>query len=240
MTAREILKAITEKISGEIKVLSTQDQTSDEITFVVDSFKWLRVGKILTSPTGETYRAETISTEQNGDKLIKARLREGTFPPDFTTLTVPEPVFFGGTIREINAETSEIKRSSEKTPMIYLEPTRNRRKNDKLNRIRYESPVRIFFLDEANFKEWISDDYFTELVDPLEPLLDAFVSELKYQSQLIDFDEYTSDPVTKFARFDSSGNLRKYFTDDLGGWSLSFDLRVINSENCPDPYRLRE
>ena len=240
MTAREILKEICQKISGEISVLSSTDQTADSITFEVNSFKWLRTGKILTSPTGETYRAEQLITGTDGKKMIKAKLREGVFPLDFTSLTVPEPVFFGGTIREINAETSEIKRNSDKTPMIYLEPTRNRRRNDKLNRIRFESPVRLFILDEANFKEWISDDYFTELIDPLEPLLNELIKEIKKQSQLIDFDEYLSDPVTKFASFDASGNLRKYFTDDLGGWSLSFDLRVINSENCPDPYRLRE
>jgi hypothetical protein len=96
----------------------------------------------------------------------------------------------------------------------------------------------LFFLDEANYNDWISSDYYPNVIDPMRSLANEMIKVLKNQTQIIDFENYLASPVTKFANFDRNGNIKKLFNDDLSGFELDFDLEVINSEDCRNPFKL--
>lgn len=238
MLPNEILSQLIAKIDNVVAVVRVvlEDTTNNQFQFAVNSFKWLRKGKIFTSGQSE-FLVTGLEINQNGEFVVSAVLYSGTYATP-TSLTIPAPAFFYGSTIMINGEISEIRNSRDKTPMIFLPEYRNVRYGKKTDRVLYSAPVRLFFLDEANYNDWISTDYFPKVIDPMVALANELKKVLIKQSQLVDFEEYNGSPVTKFANFDRNGNIKNLFNDDLSGFEYAFDMSVINSENCLEPFRI--
>lgn len=238
MLPNQIIEELVSRIDSEVRVVSILSEDIPEGVFIFElsEFKWLRVGKILTSGN-QSYLVKVKSVSNEGQKIIEVKLLEGTYSAP-QVLVLPDPVFFHGTVRMINNEVSQIRQSRKKTPLVYLADYRNINTNEPTNRIKYEAPLRLFFLDEANYNDWTSDDYYPEVIEPMEALAKAFKKVAKKNEQIVDTTEgFGETPVIKFANTDRNGHISKLFTDDLSGYGLDFDLKVINSENCLNPFK---
>lgn len=235
MSPKDLIKGIIELIDVSVPVLSTTDNGGGSYTFVLGELKWLRIGKLLTGGTDETFKVKAIVFEESTGYTVETVLVSGTPTTNYTVLNVPVPYYWHGSVRMINSEISKIKRSVNKTPLFYLRTLSPiSYNNDRTSRFLYNTDIDLFILDEANYKDWISDDYYTEVIEPLESLMNAFIDQVKKQNQIIEETPYSTTPVIKFASSDSNGNLRKYFTDDLSGWRIQMDLQVKNCLDCCD------
>ena len=233
MTPRDLIQKLIDSIDKTLLVASASDNGDSTFSFVFAEVKWLRVFKVFTAQNGATFRVVEIVFDSATGYTVKAKLLTGSFDAATVSVLIPAPFYWHGSVRMINGEVSKIKRSIDKTPMFYLRSLDEiDYNNDKTSRFLYSVPIELFVLDEANYKDWISDDYESEIIKPLETLVDAFVHQLKKQDQIFDAQPYQKRPIIKFAKEDDNGNVSKYFTDDLSGWRFRTLLQVINPLNC--------
>ena len=233
MSTKELIKALINSIDTTVKVLSAVDNGDQTYSFTLDGILWLRVGKVLSYGNGDAYKVISITGDSEAGFVVVCRLISGTFSPSYTSLNVPTPYYFHGSVRMINSEVSKIRKSSDKVPMFYLRTLDEATyPNEKTDRFLYNAPIELFVLDEANYKDWISNDYESEIISPLRSLLDAFIDALVKNEQAIEREPYQVRPIIKFAREDDNGNVSKYFTDDLSGWRFRTNLNVKKPLDC--------
>ena len=77
------------------------------------------------------------------------------------TYTLPNPFYFHGTAMATNAHIAYLDDAS-KVPMIYLHETLREIEQSTESAILRESELRLFFLDNANFQDWTTDDHYSK------------------------------------------------------------------------------
>ena len=241
MTPDQILKRLFEGIDRTIKILKTEshDPTTGTYIWQVDNYKWTRANKVIQDDSGNDYLVQVVSINSEGKHFIEAT-KISVSGNDPVMLLAEDPKYWEGYIRMVQPEVEMVRDSSEKTPMMYVGSIGSASFQPKISRIKWESPIVIYFLDQANFDDWTSGEYFEKVTASMYSLMQEFIKSVKKQKHLIDFDnDMTYKQIKKFASVDSSGHLKKYFNDDLSGVELNLDLKLINSTNCKDPYAFK-
>lgn len=214
-------------ISINVRYIVSVNLGDESIVLRVEDIKYARVGK-KAYEDGNTYTITEVD-----DKNVTLKLLSGTFNDSIQTFDLEEPLFMYGSVIMVNGEISRIRNTHKKTPLIYLAEYPNVNYNDAvLDRIEYEVNTRLFFLDEANFDDWTTDEYTPLVVRPMKALKDLFVDVVNRNSQTVQykFDRGSERQVNKFANFDRNGNIKKLFNDDLSGLEFDFPLKVV--KNC--------
>lgn len=143
------------------------------------------------------------------------------------SVSVPAPFYFHGTPIATSQRLVRLE-DIEKVPMIYLyEQLRERRRGQN-------SPIRsanitLYFLDNANFEEWLTPDYYANRLVGLNKLVDKFISELDKD---ITFDTLETDfDIRNLQHFGTFRTLKGYekeiFADKFTGVEVSFELKKI-------------
>lgn len=141
--------------------------------------------------------------------------------------TVPNPFYFHGTpiLTNVNHITGAM--DKDKVPMIYLYEILREKDLNIDSRIVRESDLRLFFLDNANFSEWTTDDHYSKRLLGLNNLVDEFISSARnYQCCFYLYEtEFTRINHVNWGVFKTnSGHEKRIFDDDLTGVELSFTL----------------
>lgn len=165
---------------------------------------------------------------------IKPKLGSAPLPTTLT-LTIYDPYYFSGTVIQTNLELEQIKDSSLKTPMIYLlevlEDSFNNR--DELNE--RESDLRLFFLTQANFEAWKTQDTYTNAIEPMRSLAYSFIDTLNKSKIIGTFAEYRLTNHTKFGVYTTDkGYTERIWNDDLAGVEMRITLPVLRDVSCND------
>lgn len=143
---------------------------------------------------------------------------------------VPNPFYFHGTPILTNAHINGAK-DKDKYPMVYLYEIL-REKDKRINsRIARESDLRLFFLDNANFGEWDTDDHYSKRLLGLNNLVDEFIESARAYGccfYLYETDFTRINHVNWGVWRDNAGHEKKLFDDELTGVELSFTLPLKN------------
>lgn len=150
------------------------------------------------------------------------------------TFNLYAPFFFHGTPRQTNVELTQVMDASSKTPMVYLlEEVTETFFNAEDIRER-ESVLRLFFLTQADFERWLTEDFHTNAVEPMRRLLDGFIEALG-NDKTIDTEEIDYS-VTNRQRFGvfitNSGYEKALFSDKLSGCELNITIPVRKKNIC--------
>lgn len=144
------------------------------------------------------------------------------------------PFYSHGTILAKNQEMNAEKLSENKLPMIYLhEITREEFHEDELSSIDRESDCDLYFICDANAKDWLTLDHDNYAVKPMRNLCAAFVHILKHYSgiQLI-----TKTNVLDHANWGvytaDKGHVKQIFSDYLSGCQLKITIPFLKSLIC--------
>jgi len=233
MSVNDLIKTLVNSINTTLNVVESVDNGDNTFSFVFAEVLWLRVGKTLTTENEASYKVISITGNKEQGFTVLCKLIKGSYDANALKVNIPKPFYFYGSIRMINGEVAKIRRSIDKVPMFYLRTLEEATfPNDKTERFLYNVPVELFILDEANFKDWISEDYESEIIEPLRSLLNAFIEKVEINEQAIEPEPYQIRPIIKFAREDDNGNVSKLFTDDLSGWRFRMSLNVKKPLNC--------
>ena len=201
-------------LSGEV---SSSSDDGTNTTIQVDKTFHLRKG-MYVSVDGNSYKV--------GSVVFNVSITFVGVISEPSVYVVPNPFYFHGTPIMTNNHISGAKDSS-KVPMVYLYEILKEKDFPVTNRTRRESDLRLFFLDNANFSEWETDDHYSKRLYGLNSLVDEFIDQARKYVCCFYLEE------TAFTRInhvnwgvwkDKSGHEKRIFDDDLTGVELNFLL----------------
>lgn len=146
---------------------------------------------------------------------------------DPVAFAVPPPFFFHGTPSSINNQING-EEEDNKIPMIYLYEILREKDFNINSNIKRDADLRLFFLDNANFSDWTTDDHYSKRVEGLNSLVDEFIEQIGVFKKFYLFEtDFTRINHIKWGLFkDNKGYEKRIFDDDLTGVELSFTLRI--------------
>jgi len=140
-----------------------------------------------------------------------------------------KPFYFHGTPIATNNQLSTINLHSSKLPMVYLiELLKDKFILDKDSAIDRESTVRLFFLDEANFADWDTDQHYALNIVPQANYALAFIEYLKNHAMV---GLITGEAeLTYYAKFGLSvtqnGVTKNLFNEQLSGVDFTITIPI--------------
>lgn len=145
-----------------------------------------------------------------------------------------KPFYFHGTPMMTNAHLSKVKLSENKLPFCYLyEIIKEVIDDEPDSMIDRTADLRIFFLANANYKDWKTAEHYTEAVDPMRALAEKFVANLKLSEDIGIFKSHEFINHVNFGIFiNEKGHVKRIFGDNLSGTELKIDLPFLKSLNC--------
>jgi len=176
--------------------------------------------------------AKSVDTE-----LKTITYETGTPPQKFDIVYGAKPFFFHGTPIATGNELSLILESGSKLPMVYLleiiTDTLDRNPESSIERT---TQVNLFFLDEANFGDWDTDEHYSQAVIPMMNYAEAFLDYLDNAPLVGVID---TAPMTYHAKFGleirtNSGHVKNLFPEELSGVQVTITLPLLKDLSCSD------
>lgn len=218
-----------------------EDLVNDlDFTQVVTSFNLigtdktqLFVDRTFHARKGLTYTVDSVDYTIDSFVYGESVTVNGVVPsPVGKDAVLQKPFFFHETPMKLNNKLSLIKDPSKKLPFIYLvEVLRERKIKTVDSNIDRVSSLRIIFLDNSNKTDWLTDDYYTYVIQGQNDLLEFFIEKIEQEVGLFgEFDEYGQINHPDFGVYiNDKGHKRKLFNDNLSGCELSLDLPILKS-----------
>lgn len=217
-----ILKPVIEQPSI-ITVSEYIDNVDGTYTAVTTNTEYIRNPKTV-SINGNNYRV--VSFVENTSILLYG----SSLPTGDITLYTPK--YWHGTITQTNNERVNIPNKSEETPFVYFAETYTEDYGDLKGDL-VDIPVRLFFLDESNFEDYNTENYYDIVITPMRNLCASIVDRIYLESCVLNIKDIRITNHTRFATFlDSKGYERNIMSETLSGVELSATLKVRRKTCC--------
>ncbi len=206
-------------LSGDI-LSSSNDGTNTDIV-VSNSFNTRKDTPIFID--GNQTTVISIDYNTNTIKVSGVYISPSRF-------SINPPFYFHGTPIATNNHISQAD-SSQKYPMIYLYEIFQEVDQDVFSSIDWTADIRLFFLDRSNFEDWNTDDHYTYVINGINSLVDAFISQLR-DSKMFYSNEvtFTRTNHANFGNFvENQGHVSHFFDDYTSGVQVQFTLNVRKS-----------
>ncbi len=233
---REIINTIVDLFRKTGSVSAVVDNGNGTATFATDSTDGLTVGDCenpFVSVGGVSY--EVVSFTNNTDITVNF-----TALPSGSTWTSDAPyVYYGNPIQMSNEIDKEQNPNAKYPAIIVFENGNSVQELEPISTIESTESLEMFFVDIANYEDWLIDDFYSNVVNAMEDLSYQFVDacrEYKYIEELTS--TATRERISKWGvRLIRSGkgSADTIFNDNLSGVSLRIDLpisRALNDECC--------
>ncbi len=142
---------------------------------------------------------------------------------------IPPPTFFYGTWKLTNQERDDVTPHKDKTPFIWLYDVREESiKLDLKSGTDRDADLRLFFMAEANFGDWLTADHYDQVINPLKILVrDWLTSARRYRdvSKSMDGDMRTKDHANA-GSVDKDGHLAALFNEQLSGIEAELTIPI--------------
>lgn len=224
----ELIKDVVENLDLTIKVKNV-----DGLRLFVCETLYLRPGDMIEDGDGNTFQILTL--KNNDNMLVNPSVDGQDFIGD-TIYLRHFPYFLQGKWMSANDEYLRLDTdTSEKTPLIWLVRGYEEEFFDKSSSVKMEvSPV-IYFLDQANFDSWLTEDHDKEAINPMYNLAIRFIKEIKKDGRFkVDSYKIKDEPKFGVEITPSKGNKKRILSDDLSGVGLRITpLKFLgNCINC--------
>jgi len=228
------MRDITKKVEATISKL-TRTVTIDTITDLGDSIYrldtcctyWLRPCKTITI---DSVNYKIQSFVQNESLTIK-----GDILPTAATFTITPPFYKHGTPMATNNELFHVD-NDQQLPLVWLLEilTQTVFQNEE-NPLDYSSDLRLFFLDEYDPEDDLTSDIYTDIIRPMQSMVDEFIKEVEKDGNYNDLDEYKTINWSKFGVYTTNkGSTSKVLDAYLSGIEVKITLDIMKIENCND------
>jgi hypothetical protein len=214
----EIIAGIDNSIVGEFDVV--------EQKFFTCQTKWLRVGKIVLNENNEQFEI----TQLEPDQWFKANpLETGTL-----NQIVFLPVPFGITGTKMNANIEWLKADPDltrKTPIIWLLEMIRFTTFHRGSSVEFETDLRMFFLDETDAVNFYTMDHRTNVVQPMNKLIDEFLHVIEFNAMFKLVERTDRFTFSRFGVERENGAFQNVLDANLSGVELRFTLSKFKG-NC--------
>jgi hypothetical protein len=214
----QIIAGIDNKIVCSFEMITQKFYTCET--------KWMRIGKIITNADGDRF----VITAMEPDKWFQVESLDTGSLVDVAFLPVP----FGITGTKINANIEWLKADSDltkKTPIIWLLEMIRFTTFHRGSSIEFETDLRLFFLDETDVVNYYTIDHRTNVVQPMNKLIDEFMNVIESNPifKLVErLDRFT---FSRFGVERENGAFQNVLDANLSGVELRFTL-VKFKGNC--------
>lgn len=207
-------------------------------TYVITSIT--HVGTTYTINTSDTKRLEVGSyvTISGNNYEVLTLIANTSFTINSTINVIGTswkslaPYYFYGTPIMISNTLDKYKNYKQKFPVIVLFETMPAVVNDDtaLNIERVVS-LEMYFCNEANFKDWDSSEYYSNVIDKMQTYVDDFITKISNHRQIGALDKHNETPYSKWnlVRLDTGKNV---FNAELSGIKLEIDLPILKTLDC--------
>ena len=228
------MRDITKKVEATIGKL-TRTVTIDVISDLGDGIYrldtcctyWLRPCKTITIDSVD-YKIQSFV--QNESLTIK-----GDVLPTAATFTITPPYYKHGTPMATNNELFHVD-NDQQLPLVWLLEilTQSVFQNEE-NPLDYSSDLRLFFLDEYDPEDDLTSDIYTDIIRPMQSMVEEFIKEVKKDGNYNDVDEYSTINWSKFGVYTTNkGSTSKVLDAYLSGIEVKITLEIMKIENCND------
>lgn len=223
----DILESVLDNMSRSINVLSVVDNLDGSYTLSTCNVKYLQKG--FTQIIDEVeYVISDVNYDDNEITIV------GSVSPPTGIFEAYAFKYYHGTITQTNNELGRVTNVSDKTPMIYLlERFSEEFNGDTLLAHERTADVRLFFLTQANYEDWVTNDYYEQSLRATRNLLDLFLHTLSSDPKFLRQFAYKTTSNTRFG-FESSekGYVVNYFGDNLAGIECQFSFKIGFDLSC--------
>jgi hypothetical protein len=229
----ELIEAIVSTISKVLVIKTVTDNNDGTYTLdTIDendicSTKWATLNRVVTIDS-EDYKIVDLLP----NKWIK--VSGAVLPVAGTSFNLYNFFYTHGTILEQNKQLTNIVKSTDKTPMIFLhESIRERFNNDFESTIDRDSECDFYFMANCEPRNWVTDDHDRYAVKPIRNLLSLFINALENASNV---DQIEGFDVTDHANWgvyvSDKGHVKNIFPDNLSGSHLKITISFFKSSDC--------
>ncbi len=186
---------------------------------------WLRPCKTI-SIDGVNYKIQSFV--QNESLTIK-----GEVLPTATEFAIAAPFYKHGTPRAVNSELFEVDADQE-LPLIWLlEILTQTVFRAEENPLDYSADLRLFFLDEYDPEDDLTTDIYSDIVRPMQSMVEEFIKEVELDGIYQDLDQYTTTNWAKFGVYSTNtGSTSKILDAYLSGIELRINLELMKKTDC--------
>jgi len=233
---REIINTVVDLFRKTGSVSAVVDNGNGTATFNTDSTDGLTVGDCenpFVTVGGVSY--EVVSFTADTDITVNF-----TALPSGSTWTADAPyVYYGNPIQMSNEIDKEQNANAKYPAIIIFENGSSTQELNPTSTIESTESLEVYFMDIANYQDWLIDDFYSNVVNVMEDLSYNFVDacrQYKYIEELTA--TATRERISKWGvRLIRSGkgSADTIFNDNLSGVSLRIDLpisRALNDECC--------
>lgn len=221
-TTTDVIKSLVQSVPLPFKITLVTDNLDGTYTIETCKTYYLQANTELII-NGVTYKV--VSVVNNESVVLK-----GTVSPSLTPFNLPAPNFIHGTVVEANTEIGKEDNVYLRTPLVFLNRPFPESVDPKAKRglveIERTADVVLYFLTQALFEEWSTDDHDLHAIIPMRNLMEAWIDWLEKQPSKIGFlDTYETLDMIRFAvLITDRGYDKALFDDDLSGVRLSITL----------------
>lgn len=194
--------------------------------FVVGSSdtSWLHMNQQL-SIEGSNY--QVVEIVQNVVFNLKQKGHTNVISGD--DFNIAPPTFFYGTWKLTNQERDDVTPYKDKTPFIWLYDVREESiKLDLKSGTDRDADLRLFFMAEANFGDWLTADHYDQVINPLKVLVRDWLTSARRTrdvSKSMDGEMRTKDHANA-GSVDKDGHLKALFNEELSGIEAELTLPI--------------
>ena len=190
--------------------------------------KWARVGKTVTNEVGLLY----LITEVLPNVSLEVNQISTPLTPLSGLTFLPTPFFQTGTKLAANMEwTKALTDLTKKTPLIWLLEIIREQKFGRGDVREFETDLRVFFLDETDPTQFLTQDHRREVVEPMEQLAESFLDVIRGQRVFKTLSDYRIISFSRFGVETDQGVIQNILDANLSGVELQFTLTKYK-ENC--------
>lgn len=233
---REIINSVVDLMRKKGSVSNVVDNSNGTYTFTTDSTAGLNVG-LEENPfidiNGTSY--EVVSFTTNSDITV----RSTTIPSGSEWIADAPYVYHGNPIQISNEIDQELNPNAKYPALIVFENGNSVQELEPTSTIESTESLEMFFVDIANYNDWLIEDFYSNVINAMEDLSYDFVDacrEYKYIEELTG--TATRERISKWGvqvLRSGKGSADTIFNDNLSGVSLRIDLpisRALNDECC--------
>lgn len=229
----DVTKGFISGWSLPMVISSVVDNADGTYKLIVDKTYYLQSGKyrILTIDSVDY----TITEVENNDWVMVS----GDSLPVAQTITLPPPMFVHGTIIQTNEEVHDKNNFNvaDVTPMIFLRRpfTQTNDAGKENTDIAVTAPLVFYFLNEADFENWSTEEHDKHAVVPMNNMVEEFIELLKNKPKLVGRPvNYNTTDLIKFGFVIDKGYQNGgLFSNNYSGVELEIEMEFKYACICP-------
>lgn len=196
-------------------------------TFAVDRTYWVRPQSQKSAATKiiiDSVSYDVTSVVYNQSISVSS----STDLSSTTSFSINAPYYFNGTRIATNKKRRNAN-SFDQCPFVWIaEPFVTNENKDPLSIIAAEPSLQIFFLDNSNFDNWETSDKYSNVINPMDEISQAFYEKLR--TTRATFGKVTSWRAVRHATFGKeaeNGPVSSIFNEKLSGVEVNFSVEIL-------------